>query len=264
MPTEKLENTLYEWGKVYGDVIYLHMLGKPVIVLNSVEAAIDLLDKRSVNYSDRPPFVIPELIGWVRTLPAVGYGEKFQKLRRIAQNYLGRKESLAYRLIPARETRVLLQNLLSDDTKRDHFLERFATSNIVIIMCGHQINSDNDPFLRIVEDVSNAEKNAGPPGSTPVDFFPFLQHFPSWFPGTYYATYARNNRFKIDRLHQYPFELVKRQMEEGTAKPSFISYHLEELNRNGRDGPDAELDIQGTAGAIYFAGMDTRRSLSSS
>lgn len=124
MPTEKLENTLYEWGKVYGDVIYLHMLGKPVIVLNSVEAAIDLLDKRSVNYSDRPPFVIPELIGWVRTLPAVGYGEKFQKLRRIAQNYLGRKESLAYRLIPARETRVLLQNLLSDDTKRDHFLER--------------------------------------------------------------------------------------------------------------------------------------------
>ena len=39
-----------------GDVIHLSVLGKSIIVLNSEEAARELLDKRSAIYSDRPNF----------------------------------------------------------------------------------------------------------------------------------------------------------------------------------------------------------------
>jgi hypothetical protein len=39
-----------------GDVIYFNALGKSIVVLNSVEAAIELLDKRSSIYSERPYF----------------------------------------------------------------------------------------------------------------------------------------------------------------------------------------------------------------
>jgi hypothetical protein len=39
-----------------GDVIYFNALGKSIVVLNSVEAAVELLDKRSSIYSDRPYF----------------------------------------------------------------------------------------------------------------------------------------------------------------------------------------------------------------
>lgn len=46
---------------ISGDVMHLHFLGRSVIVLNSVQAAVDLLDKRSANYSDRPTFVILEM-----------------------------------------------------------------------------------------------------------------------------------------------------------------------------------------------------------
>ena len=38
------------------DVIHVNMLGQPIIVLNSAEAATDLLDKRGSIYSDRPAF----------------------------------------------------------------------------------------------------------------------------------------------------------------------------------------------------------------
>lgn len=38
---------------VGSDVIYIHMFGKPVIVLNSMQAANDLFEKRSSIYSDR-------------------------------------------------------------------------------------------------------------------------------------------------------------------------------------------------------------------
>lgn len=42
------------------DIIYLSLLGQPVIILNSVQSAIDLLDKKGAIYSDRPPFVLLE------------------------------------------------------------------------------------------------------------------------------------------------------------------------------------------------------------
>lgn len=38
--------------------MYLRVFNKPTLVLNSVEAARDLLDKRSAKYSDRPHFIL--------------------------------------------------------------------------------------------------------------------------------------------------------------------------------------------------------------
>lgn len=82
IPPKNPELQYAEWAKVYGkswvlqfshlyrphhmcspsgDVLYLHILGRPVIILNSAEAAIDLLEKRAENYSDRPNMQIFEL-----------------------------------------------------------------------------------------------------------------------------------------------------------------------------------------------------------
>ena len=44
-----------------GDIVHLKVLGQRMIVLNTVKAARDLLDKRSSVYSDRPPFVMGDL-----------------------------------------------------------------------------------------------------------------------------------------------------------------------------------------------------------
>jgi len=38
------------------DIIYLNFLGAPAIVLSSLKAAVDLLEKRGAKYSGRPPF----------------------------------------------------------------------------------------------------------------------------------------------------------------------------------------------------------------
>ena len=74
IPPNNPETLFYELGKTYGtyllnvllslvltsmilgDVVHLQLLGRSIIVLNSVQAAIDLLDKRGANYSDRPAF----------------------------------------------------------------------------------------------------------------------------------------------------------------------------------------------------------------
>ena len=41
-----------------GDVVYFKIFGRPMIVLNTLKAARDLMEKRSLNYSCRPRFVL--------------------------------------------------------------------------------------------------------------------------------------------------------------------------------------------------------------
>jgi hypothetical protein len=43
---------------VLGDVCYLHKLGYGAVFLNTLDAAVDLLDKRGAIYSDRARFVM--------------------------------------------------------------------------------------------------------------------------------------------------------------------------------------------------------------
>ena len=76
VPTVRQPETFHEWAKTYGvyqissqhsrllteyalgDVMYLEVLGRKMLVLDSLEAATDLLDKRSTKYSSRPGIVV--------------------------------------------------------------------------------------------------------------------------------------------------------------------------------------------------------------
>ncbi|KAI0755469.1 cytochrome P450 [Irpex lacteus] len=61
MPDPNHSDTVYqEWGRKYGDVFMLNVLGKNIVVINSEKAAIELMEKRSAIYSDRPPMPILE------------------------------------------------------------------------------------------------------------------------------------------------------------------------------------------------------------
>src|ERR1700759_692588 len=58
------------------DVIYLNILGQGIIVLDSSEAIMDLLERRSSIYSDRPKVpMIRDLMGFDFSLPMVPYGK---------------------------------------------------------------------------------------------------------------------------------------------------------------------------------------------
>jgi hypothetical protein len=51
----KLEHLTYKkWGDQYGDVVHMEVLGNHFIILNSTKAAVELLEKRSSIYADRP------------------------------------------------------------------------------------------------------------------------------------------------------------------------------------------------------------------
>lgn len=58
MPSFKPYKKFAEWGRMYGPVYSLMVGSSPMIMLQSQEAARELLDRRGSNYSSRPDMYI--------------------------------------------------------------------------------------------------------------------------------------------------------------------------------------------------------------
>ncbi|KAJ6524200.1 cytochrome P450 [Mycena capillaripes] len=249
IPSTDSATVFHEWSKTYGDVMCLKVLGRTMIILDSYQAAMDLLDKRGSIYSDRPKFTLFELFGWNPSITFLPYGKQWNKRRAIHQSYLSRNKAEDFKPIQAQEAQTLVRNLI--DSTPDKY-DKFATGIITQIVAGHRITSEDDPYLHISNMIVDAFYKAGPPGNSPLDFFPFPQHFPPWFPGASHVGVARAARSVLRELYDYPVRTVKKQQEAGEAMPSFILTQLEETGLNEDDE-----DLKGAAATMFAAGEAT-------
>ena len=88
-------NVLTGFHGYIGDVIYVNVLGQEMIILNSSEAAVELFDKRSANYSDRPVAMMAgEIMGWNQSLALVRYGPRFREYRKYMNKVIGTRASM--------------------------------------------------------------------------------------------------------------------------------------------------------------------------
>jgi hypothetical protein len=58
IPTSSPWLKFAEWCKTYGEIVYVNVLGKPMIILGTLSAARELMETRGANYSDRPRAVL--------------------------------------------------------------------------------------------------------------------------------------------------------------------------------------------------------------
>ncbi|EIW84793.1 cytochrome P450, partial [Coniophora puteana RWD-64-598 SS2] len=76
--------TFTEWRDLYGDITYCRLANQDIILLNSEETAADLLDKRSLNYSDRTNMSsLLETYSLGTLTPFLPYGDVWRSHRRI-------------------------------------------------------------------------------------------------------------------------------------------------------------------------------------
>ncbi|PPQ76379.1 hypothetical protein CVT26_015387 [Gymnopilus dilepis] len=257
LPVEHSDIFFYELSKTYGKVAHLQIPGRTMIILNSAQAAIDLLDKKSGIYSDRAPSDVFKLMGWEHNSGFLPYGKRFHSHRKMLNEYFSHEKCADYLPFQTLEARRLVQNLFNNPERFNDHLNRFSTAIILRIDYGHEIVSDDDPYLKITADVGYCLTHCVPPGSNLVDLLPIMKYLPSWFPGTFPATQARSYKPIVDLLHDYPMQDVKKQMAEGTAKDSFLLTHIEGRQREGSDYPYSVDDVKGGSGVIFSAGADT-------
>ncbi|KAK7682348.1 hypothetical protein QCA50_014553 [Cerrena zonata] len=86
--------TFSEWAKRWGAIIYLRTLGHPIIILSSYEEAVDMLEKKSSIYSDRPVPITAMNAGFGSSVVLTQYGDNFRVHRRFMNKTIGYKDTL--------------------------------------------------------------------------------------------------------------------------------------------------------------------------
>ncbi|KIJ04999.1 hypothetical protein PAXINDRAFT_94030, partial [Paxillus involutus ATCC 200175] len=76
--------TYTEWKATYGDVLYARLLNQKFDILNSQGDAVELLEKRSQNCSDRPFIATIEPYGMGFNFAFGRYGDRWRLCRRIS------------------------------------------------------------------------------------------------------------------------------------------------------------------------------------
>lgn len=97
-----------------GKIISVSAFGTNLILLNSLDAATDLLDRRSRIYSSRPNTPMAGvLVGWKDIASFLPYGDRFRHCRKLMHTLVGTSGSLKkLHHIHEQETHTFLKNLL--------------------------------------------------------------------------------------------------------------------------------------------------------
>ncbi|THH28147.1 hypothetical protein EUX98_g6046 [Antrodiella citrinella] len=134
-----------------------------------------------------------------------------------------------------------------------HF-HRFASAIILEVIYGHSVTTDDDEFMLRAREAVTAAAHAGSPGSTLVDVFPLLKHYPTWLPGSNFKVSGNHIRRIRDIMVDLPYNMVKSQMELGNYPTSFTASLLETYALDGSLTLEDEEYIKGSA-ATFLGGM---------
>ncbi|KAF8225436.1 cytochrome P450 [Tricholoma matsutake] len=249
MPSEKGWLTFAQWGERWGDICSVTVLGQSFIILNSAEIAIEMLEKKSSIYSDRPTLQMGgELVGWKNTLVLLPYGDRFQRFRRLFHQAIG-KPSTIKQFLPLEEfaIRRFLCRVLANPADLAAHVRWAAGAVILRISHGYDIQETNDPFVELADKATEQFSLSTAPGSFLVDLVPALRHIPSWFPGAGFQKVAESWASTLVEMVDQPYHWVKQQMAAGTAPASLTSNVLESKHLT----PEEELDLKWGAASLY-------------
>ncbi|CAE6410557.1 unnamed protein product [Rhizoctonia solani] len=212
------------------DLVYIRVLGQETVVLNTHQAAKDLLEGRSHMYSDRPHMTMARSVGrisWecVNTETALG-------------DWWPQQEQ---------ETHKFLRKLLHTPENLNAHIRHTAGATVTKLTYGYDVKEESDEFIAKAERALGVFAYASTPGTFLVDFFPILKYLP-WAP---FKRAAAAWRAELIDFTEAPMNFVRDQLEKGSAERSFVSSWLEEAADE-----DKPL-IPWAAGSIYAGGTDT-------
>ncbi|KAE9388472.1 cytochrome P450 [Gymnopus androsaceus JB14] len=261
VPKEKLHVAYMEIGRKYGsDLLYLNMAGTSLLILNSEEAANDLLVERSTLYSNRPDFPMLFLMGWDFNLAFLPYGNRWRKSRTLLMQQFSASNLKTWQKPILQESIYLFLKKLLDTPKEfeDHI--RFLSGGTIISSL-YGMGLFNDPqhgsYLELAKKANQSIAEAGIPGTYLVDNLPLLKHIPEWFPGAGFKKKAAYERGFVQRMYSEPVAWVKRNMASGTTKSCVVSRVLQEMQDDGAWSEEKEDFLKMASGTAYSAGSDT-------
>ncbi|KAG8694708.1 hypothetical protein FRC09_009670 [Ceratobasidium sp. 395] len=281
-----LHLTAAEWTRTHGEMTTLYFMDKNIVILNSAEAAVELLDKRAGSTGGRPREVMMgEVMGYNTSVGLHQPDERFRKLRRIMASAMHATAVRGYQPIEVENITYLLRRIAGlggDALTRSRpasgvppsalkagdaaaasqsvssaqpmgLVREAATRFILRVAYGYDVKP-HDPLTGLIHAAMLKVREGRYPL---VEAFPWLVKLPAWLPGTKFLQVGAEGHALRNAYAGTPFERVRGEMRTNTARPSFVSNLL-----SAKGGPDgaSETDqdlIKWTAAALFVGGGDT-------
>ncbi|EAU81927.1 O-methylsterigmatocystin oxidoreductase [Coprinopsis cinerea okayama7 len=246
-----------QWGETYGNIVHVNALGQSIVVINKLDQVIDLLEKRSTNYSDRPGLPMLDMMDYSFSFGLMPYGQDWRRHRKVFHQYLHAHMVPRYNPIQEQEVIPFARNLLTSPEKFLLHTRVLFASIIMRASYGFEKVNYDDELISDAENLLHAFAEVIVPGRYLVNHIPILRHIPSWFPGAGF----KRKVWEMSRLSEksvcMPFEMAKRRGREN-ALPSMATDLIEQLPaENDPKREEEETVVKKAIANAYVAGADT-------
>jgi len=246
-------NTFKAWNDQYGSVASFFVGPQRNIVLGTMDAAVDLLEKSGDIYSNRPHLIMGEFMFARLRGFSMTYGTKWRNWRTLQGSMFGPKVAPNVKPMQINESAVLMYDyLMNNDLSRQHkILRRYTASLMFYLGYGRRVTSLEDPLCVAHDMVEEYIESTKVPGRYFIESWPILLWLPralQWF--RYEPEKARD---KNTNLYMTAMNEVKRKIENGTAIPCTATYGLSKQKELGFN----DVELAYGLSAPWAAGIGT-------
>ncbi|KAH9994277.1 cytochrome P450 [Russula vinacea] len=236
----------------FGKVMCLDVLGKPIIIFNSLKSASEMLEHRSSNTSGRPRLIVAgEIILGGLAITLMDYGEVWRRMRRAAHEALTKVVVQRYHPIQTKEATILVSALLANPESREQHFQRATASAIISITYDYPTLASGQD--NVVQDMNRSlhRTSHAATGTSFVEFFSWMIRVPQRF--------AKWKREALEQASEFSemllrlFNRVKMDLVSVGVRPSFTASLIENQDRYRL----SELEMAHLAGAMFGAGFET-------
>ncbi|KAF8551926.1 cytochrome P450 [Imleria badia] len=251
-PESRAPFKLAELTKEYGPVFSFRHGPRLFVVIGRYQAAMEIMEKEGASLADRPRTIAAgeTLSGGMRVLSSRS-GDRLRRIRRALHVMMQPKVAETYEPLQLRHAKNVLLDILDDPEHHQRHARRYAASVVMGITYGKVTpTSYNDPEVVAVNRCLKRFGRAILPGAYLVDTYPILQYVPG------YLTQLKKWHQEELALFEGQLNIVRKQMAEGTARPCFAKFLIE----NQREYQIEDKEMAYVAGAMFGAGAETTAS----
>ncbi|KAF8711927.1 cytochrome p450, partial [Rhizoctonia solani] len=270
MPTQYEEEVYKEWSdQVAAQQKIIDLFRSSIHPYDRQSKAVSPRDKTSgtTPLIQNPP--ISSSTGWGKGAAVSRYNEHWKAQRRYMHDALGKKSvKMSWPLIE-RDVRFTARKFLDNSSPDDIVSDicRMTGCSILSAVYGYDTTSTEDPLVKIVQVALNGFIQAAAPANFLVNYFPFLEIIPSWFPGAGWKRLAETWRKDKDNMIEIPYNWTKQQIASGTAHPSIVNTLLANLRSKTSEShgfvtplEEQEDPLKWAVGSLFGAGSETSAS----
>ncbi|KAI0373871.1 cytochrome P450 [Pilatotrama ljubarskyi] len=238
----------------YGGIVHLNILGTHMVVIGSASVAVELLEKRSANTSDRPSSVTLPLVGNDVALSIMPYGQWWRDHRRAFWQVFHQDAVREYQDIQRVITRMFLKKLMDRPQEFKQHIRYIFAATMMKVLYGIDAKEEGDELISKIDEALSCTSDVAT-GSHPVDLFPFLRHIPGWVPGFGFQYTLANCKAAVTYIKEVPFARLKSALDEGRAAPCALSVLLSRISDPaGTAEFSYQEDVAKNVGLVAFEG----------